>query len=285
MSGKNTLFTPKYTINCKGKLIDFHTPKVMGILNLTPDSFYDGGKYAGEKTILNQTEKMLSEGADIIDAGGMSSRPGAKIVSEKEELKRVVPAIKLLQKKFPEIIISIDTIRAKVAREAVGEGACIVNDISAGRLDKKMFSTVADLKVPYVLMHMKGMPYNMQKNPFYKNVVTEVIDFFVEKIDAAKESGIKDIIIDPGFGFGKSVEHNYHLLKNLDYLRTLNLPILAGVSRKSMICKPLKLNPDQALNGTTVLHTIALMKGANILRVHDVKEAVEAIRLTQQINS
>lgn len=266
-------------LNCKGTLVDLSTPKVMGILNLTPDSFYDGGKFRTGKSVLLQVEKMLNEGADFIDVGGMSTRPGAKMVSEKEELKRTIPFIKKISKNFPSAIISIDTFRAKVAREAVENGASIVNDISGGSFDKKMFSTVAALKVPYILMHIQGKPATMQQNPQYKNVVNEVMDYFVQKINKCKSAGIKDIIIDVSFGFGKTLEHNYQLLNRLDYFKILNLPILVGISRKSMVCKLLKINPAQALNGTTVLHTFALQKGVNILRVHDVKEAKEAIAI------
>lgn len=285
MKIKETFFSTKFSLNCKGRLIDLSSPKIMGILNVTPDSFFDGGKYQSEKAIFKQVEQMLQEGADFIDVGGMSTRPGAKMISEKEELKRVIPVISLLNKKFPGALISVDTFRAKVAREAVNNGAVIVNDISGGNFDKKLIPTVAEMKVPYILMHLQGTPQTMQKNPHFKNVVTEVMDFFVEKIDKCKQAGIKDIIIDVGFGFGKNLEHNYTLLKNLDYFKILNLPILVGISRKSMICKVLKVNSENALNGTTVLHTIALLKGAKILRVHDVKEAREAIELCRIANS
>lgn len=267
------------TINCNGQLIDLSIPKVMGILNITPDSFYDGGKYLKPEDVLEQVEKMLNEGADILDIGGMSSRPGAEIIPESEELKRVLPHIKNIKQRFPKAIISVDTIRAKVADECLKTGAHIVNDISAGRFDAEMISVVAKHKAPFVLMHMKGLPADMQKQPHYENVTTEVMDFFAERIAVCRRAGILDTIIDVGFGFGKNVEHNYTLLRNLKYFAQLNLPILAGVSRKSMICKVLGVNPENALNGTTVVNTMALMNGANILRVHDVKETKEAVSL------
>lgn len=268
------------TLHCNGQLLDLSRPVVMGILNVTPDSFFDGGKYTAEADVLKQTEKMLREGATILDIGGASSRPGAALVSEQDELSRVVPAIKAIQKNFPGTILSADTWRASVANAAVEAGASIVNDISAGNLDPKMFETVTELGVPYILMHMQGTPSTMQKKPHYEDVVTEVLDFFVQKIEALRAVGLKDIVLDPGFGFGKTQEHNYALLKNLHVFRNvLGLPVLAGLSRKSMIWKPLGITPAEALNGTSALHMIALQQGASILRAHDVREAVEVIRL------
>lgn len=268
------------TLQCKGRLIDLSHPVVMGILNVTPDSFFDGGKYDNAHSVLRQAEKMLREGADLLDIGGASSRPGAVEVPEQEELQRVTPMIELILKEFPDALISIDTWRARVASAAVAAGAAIINDISAGNLDPKMFPTVAQLGVPYILMHMQGSPGTMQKNPHYEDVVTDVLDFFIQKTTALRVLGVKDIVLDPGFGFGKTVEQNYALLKNMEtFRRVLDMPILAGISRKSMICKPLGISPAEALNGTTALHMVALQQGANILRVHDIKEAREVIRL------
>ncbi|MGB0862984.1 MAG: dihydropteroate synthase [Saprospiraceae bacterium] len=273
---------PKF-INCNGQLLDLSTPQVMGILNVTPDSFFDGGRYQNEKNTLSQVEKMLKDGASIIDVGGMSSRPGAEIISESEELKRVLPIIKLITKNFPQTIISIDTIRAKVAKESVEHGASIINDISAGSLDEALFQTVADLGVPYILMHMKGKPKTMQKNVKYDDILLEVTDFLIKKVGELRTLGVKDIILDVGFGFGKTVEHNYQLLKYMNQFQIMDLPILAGVSRKSMICKILDIQPKDALNGTTALNLVALQQGAKLLRVHDVKEATEVIKLWQQL--
>jgi dihydropteroate synthase len=276
------MFQPK-SINCKGQLLDLSEPKVMGILNVTPDSFFDGGRYQNQKKTLSQVERMLNDGAAIIDVGGMSSRPGAKIISIEEELQRVVPVIDLIIKNFPQTIISIDTIRAKVAKESVEHGASIINDISAGNIDSELFQTVADLGVPYILMHMKGTPETMQKNVQYDNIVLEVTDFMIKKIGELRELGVKDIILDAGFGFGKTVAHNYQLLKYMHQFQIMGLPVLAGVSRKSMICKVLDIEPKDALNGTTALHLVALQQGAKLLRVHDVKEAVEVVKLWQQL--
>jgi dihydropteroate synthase len=276
------MFQPK-SINCKGQLLDLSEPKVMGILNVTPDSFFDGGRYQNQKKTLSQVERMINDGAAIIDVGGMSSRPGAKIISIEEELQRVVPVIDLIIKNFPQTIISIDTIRAKVAKESVEHGASIINDISAGNIDSELFQTVADLGVPYILMHMKGTPETMQKNVQYDNIVLEVTDFMIKKIGELRELGVKDIILDAGFGFGKTVAHNYQLLKYMHQFQIMGLPVLAGVSRKSMICKVLDIEPKDALNGTTALHLVALQQGAKLLRVHDVKEAVEVVKLWQQL--
>lgn len=272
------------TINCKGKLIDLSTPKVMGILNITPDSFFDGGKYKDEKAILLQTEKMLQDGATFIDVGAYSSRPGAKHISEDEELQRITPVVELLLKNFPEIIISIDTFRSKIAKETIDSGACIVNDISGGTMDNAMFKTVANLQVPYILMHMQGAPQDMQENPSYKNVTTDIISFFAAQIFKLQELKLNDIIIDVGFGFGKTVAHNFEILKNLELFNSLEAPVLAGISRKSMLYKPLNISAKEALNATTSANTIALLNGANILRVHDVKEAVEAIKIVAQVS-
>lgn len=270
-------------INCKRNLIDLSTPKVMGILNITPDSFYDGGSYTSDKDIFAKTEKMLLEGATFIDVGGYSSRPGAKHISEDEELQRVIPVIELLVKEFPEILISIDTFRSNVALQSINTGACMVNDISAGSMDKNMFQTVAILQVPYILMHMKGTPQNMQQHPTYEDVTHEVIYFFSKKLAELKALGINDLIIDVGFGFGKTMEHNYTLLKNLQLFKNLDVPILTGVSRKSMLWKLLGITAKEALNATTAANTIALLNGTNILRVHDVKEAMEAVKIVNQL--
>ena len=273
------------SINCKGKLIDLNSPKVMGILNITPDSFFDGGKFQHEKTIISQVEKMLLNGATFIDVGAYSSRPGAKHISEEEELNRILPVMDLLTSKFPEILISIDTFRSKVAEQCIALGASLINDISAGSLDKDMFNTVAKLQVPYIIMHMQGTPRTMQKKPTYENVVKDVLFYFSKKISELRNLGVNDIITDVGFGFGKNLEHNYELLNNLDLLKNLEVPTLVGVSRKSMLFKPLGISPNDALNATTSANTIALLKGANILRVHDVKEAVEAVKIVQLLKN
>ena len=268
-----------FTLNCKGRLLVVDKPLVMGIINATPDSFFGGSRFNEANEIMAEVEKMLHEGADIIDIGGQSTRPGSELIPADEELKRVVPAIKLIIEKFPEAFISIDTFYSKVAKAAVDAGASIVNDISAGTMDEKMIETVARLKVPYVLMHMKGTPQTMQQNPTYENVTREILDFFIAKTHDLKKAGVLDILIDPGFGFGKTIDHNFELLKNLSVFKMLDKPILAGISRKSTIYKTLNIPVSEALNGTTVLNTIALMNGASILRVHDVKEAKEAVTL------
>jgi dihydropteroate synthase len=267
------------TINCKGTLIDLSTPKVMGIVNVTPDSFFDGGKLTNSDEIVVQVEKMLQDGATFIDLGGYSSKPGAEFVSETEELNRVVPIVKLLVEKFPDILLSIDTFRSEVAKQTVENGAAIINDISAGLLDEKMLETVAKLQVPYIMMHMKGTPKTMQSLANYDDLLKEMNFYFSERIAKARNFGLNDIIIDPGFGFAKTLEHNYELLQNLELLQFHELPILAGISRKSMIYKTLETSPEDALNGTTFLHAFCLQKGSNILRVHDVKEAVECVKL------
>lgn len=270
-------------LRCRDKTLDLTQAVVMGILNLTPDSFFDGGKFKGVEDILQQAEKMVFDGAAIIDIGGMSSRPGAEIISVEEELERVLPAVKLVVEKYPSILISVDTIRAEVAEQCLLFGAHIINDISAGRFDENMLATVAQHKAGFVLMHMQGLPQNMQLNPQYEDVVQEVSLFLEERIAFCRQAGIESIIIDPGFGFGKTVEQNYEMLKHLQQFHKIGVPILAGLSRKSMINKVLGISPKDALNGTTVLNTIALFRGAKILRVHDVKEARQAILLANQL--
>jgi dihydropteroate synthase len=272
------------TINCKGYLIDLSQPKIMGILNITPNSFYDGGKYKDELQILNQVERMLQDGATFIDVGAYSSKPNAEFVSEAEEISRLIPIIKLLIKKFPNILLSVDTFRSQVAKLAIENGVAMVNDISAGMLDKKMIETVAKLQVPYIMMHMRGNPQTMQSLANYEDVVKEMIFYFSERIQLARSFGMNDILIDPGFGFAKTLEQNYEVLQKLELFSILELPLLAGISRKSMIYKTLENSAEEALNGTTVLNTIALQKGAKILRVHDVKEAVECVKLIDKLN-
>mgnify|MGYP006169175677 FL=1 len=271
------------TINCKGNLIDLSTPKVMGILNITPNSFYDGGKFQEESVVLNQVEKMLNEGATFIDIGAYSSKPNAEFVSEVEELQRILPVVQQIIKQFPEAIISIDTFRAEVAKQCVLNGAALINDISAGLLDEKMLPTVAELQVPYIMMHMKGNPQTMQALAYYDDIVKEMIYYFSERIFEARKLGINDLIVDPGFGFAKTLEQNYEVMQKLDIFKQLELPLLVGISRKSMIYKALETSAQEALNGTTFLNAIALEKGANILRVHDVKEAVEGVKLFEKL--
>ena len=271
------------TINCKGTLVDLSSPIVMGILNATPDSFYDGGKYKNEKEIKLKVEQMLQEGASIIDIGGYSSRPGAQHISEEEELTRVIPIISLLLEEFPEILISVDTFRSRVAEEAIHTGAAIINDISGGKMDPNMFKKVAELQVPYILMHIQGTPQNMQTNPDYSDIVRELILFFSEQLFKLRELKVNDIIIDVGFGFGKTTAHNFELLKKLDLFSSLEVPILTGISRKSMLYKTLGITAADALNATTVANTIALLNGTHILRVHDVKQAMEAIKIVTNL--
>ena len=272
-------------INCKGRLLDLQQPHVMGILNITPDSFYDGGRNRTMEDYLEHTGRMVEEGADFIDVGAYSSRPGALDISEEEEMNRLIPVIKSLVQEFPEILISVDTFRSKVARAAVEAGAAMVNDISGGNLDQKMMATVAELQVPYILMHMRGTPKNMKDLNQYQNLVQDILFYFSEKLSEARKYGINDVVIDPGFGFSKNIEQNFELLSHLDLFKNLDLPILIGISRKSLIYKTLGTSPDEALNGTTTLNTIALQKGANILRVHDVKEAVECLKLTARLKN
>lgn len=273
------------TINCKGTLVDFTTPKVMGILNITPDSFYDGGRNHTEKDVLKHTGQMLKEGADFIDVGAYSSRPGAKDISQEEELNRLLPVVKSLAKEFPEALLSIDTFRSEVAKQAVENGAAMINDISGGGLDPHMLKTVANLQVPYIMMHMRGTPENMKDLNQYDDLLEDLLFYFSEKIAEARKMGINDLIIDPGFGFSKNIAQNFELLSKLELFKNLNLPLLTGVSRKSLIYKTLNTSADEALNGTTVLNTISLLKGANILRVHDVKEAVECVKLTSRLRN
>jgi dihydropteroate synthase len=268
-----------FTLNCNGRLLIVDKPLVMGIINATPDSFYEASRQQTVDAILKQAEKMIKDGADILDIGGQSTRPGSSVVAPEEELKRVIPAIEAIQQNFPETFISVDTYYSPVAKEAVIAGASIINDVSAGSMDENMIMTVAALKVPYVLMHMQGTPQNMHQSPTYENVTRDVLDFFIAKIDELKKAGVHDIIIDPGFGFGKTIAHNFELLRNLAVFKILDHPILSGISRKSTIYKTLGITAAEALNGTTVLNTIGLMNGASILRVHDVKEAKEAIKL------
>lgn len=272
------------TINCSGQLIDLSSPKVMGVLNLTPDSFYDGGKHKDAHAVLTAVEDMLYHGATFVDVGGYSSKPGADVVSESEELYRVIGVIDLLTKEFPDINISIDTFRSKVAEESVLHGAGLINDISAGLIDLNMIATVAKLKVPYIMMHMRGTPQTMQQHTNYENLLKELMSYFSERLFETQAKGIVDVIIDPGFGFAKTTTQNFELLNKLELLQIIDKPLLVGVSRKSMIYKTLKTNAEQALNGTTALHMIALEKKANILRVHDVKEAMECVTLFNQLH-
>lgn len=271
-------------INCKGKLISLRPPAVMGILNITPDSFFDGGKFTDMRRMLRHVAGMIKQGATVIDIGAQSTRPGARLISKKEELKRLIPALEILVKKFPEMIFSVDTFRADIAKAAVESGAHIINDISGGTMDKKMFRTAGKLCVPYILMHIKGTPQTMQNNPRYKNVVTEVIDFLQKRIYRLRNEGVTDIIVDPGFGFGKTLEHNLTLLNHLKEIKMITgCPLLAGLSRKSVVNKIIGTSPANALNGTTVMNTLALINDADILRVHDVKEAVEAVKIVSKI--
>lgn len=273
------------TINCKGQLIDLTTPKVMGILNLTPNSFFDGGRYKNDNEILSQVGKMLNDGATFIDLGAYSSKPSAEFVSEKEEEQRIVPIVKLILEHFPETLISIDTFRSEVAKSCIENGAAIINDISAGNLDAKMLETIAKYNVPYIMMHMRGTPQTMQTLTNYDNIVKEILFYFSERVAKARSFGINDLIVDPGFGFAKTLEQNYEVLQKMELFEILELPLLAGFSRKSMIYKTLHSTAGEALNGTTVLNTIALTKGAKILRVHDVKEAMECVTLFNKIKN
>lgn len=270
---------PKFQINIKQTLFNLDQPKVMGILNVSPDSFFDGGKYNSIPTALAQLEKMIENGLDILDIGAVSTRPGSALISEEEEKSRLLPILKEIVKNFSDLIISIDTYRAEICKQSVDMGAAIINDISGGSIDPLMFKTVGELKVPYILTHIQNLPSNMQDNPQYTDVIHEIIRYFAEKIQQAYQEGIHDIIIDPGFGFGKTQKQNYELLKNLKEFELLECPILVGLSRKSMFWKLLETSPEHALNATSVGNTIALLNGANILRVHDVKEASECIKI------
>ena len=272
-----------FTLNCNGRMLVIDKPLVMGIINITPDSFYAGSRVSPDN-ILQKAGQMISDGADIIDIGGQSTRPGSIRLSMAEEMQRVVEPVRQIHENFPDAFISIDTYYAKVAKAAVAAGASIINDISAGKMDKNMISTVASLRVPYVLMHMKGTPENMQQDPRYDDVTKEVLDFFIHEINKLQNAGIHDIIIDPGFGFGKTIAHNFELLRNLPVFKMLEKPLMLGLSRKSTIYKTLELSAEESLNGTTVLNTIGLMNGCNILRVHDVKEAKEATKLFTSLN-
>jgi len=273
------------TINCKGKLVDLSKPKVMGILNITPNSFFDGGKYTSDDEIIAKVEKMLNEGATFIDVGAYSSKPSAEYVSEEEELNRILPVVQLLVNKFPDILLSIDTFRSKVASACIENGAAIINDISAGNLDDKMLEIIAQYQVPYIMMHMRGTPQTMQSLTNYEDIIKEILFYFSEKISQARSLGINDLIVDPGFGFAKTIEQNYEVMQKMQLLHHLELPILIGISRKSMIYKTLEISADEALNGTTFLNTFALTKGAHILRVHDVAAAVECVKLFEKLNA
>ncbi|MEZ4984703.1 MAG: dihydropteroate synthase [Saprospiraceae bacterium] len=274
---------PQRTLNCGGILLDLETPRIMGIINVTPDSFFAASRASAVDAALRIADRMLAEGADILDIGGMSSRPGATIITPEEECARVIPVIAAIHQRFSPCILSIDTVHSTTAAQAVAAGASIINDISAGRIDPQLYATVADLQVPYILMHMQGVPGNMQQQPHYENVTLEVLDFFIQEIYQLRQLGVKDIVIDPGFGFGKTLDHNYQLLRELHLLGVPGVPLLAGISRKSMIYKLLDTVPDKALNGTTALNMVALQQGARILRVHDVREAREVVLLWQQL--
>ena len=277
--------TPLY-INANGKLMDLSEPQVMGILNVTPDSFYAGSRAETERDITQRIHQIVNEGASIIDIGAYSSRPNAQHISAEEEMSRLRTGLELIRKHYPEAIVSVDTFRADIARMCVEEyGVAIINDISAGNMDEQMFPTIARLGVPYIIMHMKGTPQNMQETPHYDHFLKEIFYYFSEKVQKLRDLGAKDIIIDPGFGFGKTIEHNYELMNHLEEFHLFELPILVGISRKSMIYKLLGITPEEALNGTTALNTIALTKGAHILRVHDVKEAVECVKIVQKMKA
>jgi len=285
-STANKFLKRKNTIALNGRILDLSHPIVMGILNVTPDSFFDGGKYKTEKKVLARAEEILKQGGSVIDVGALSTQPGAEAISTKEEIDRLLPAVKAVKKNFPEAFVSIDTYRSWVALKVIEDcGPCIVNDVSGGNFDAHMFDTIGKLGVPYILMHMQGTPIKMQENPEYEDIIRDISLFFTDRVKQLTKAGVKDVIIDPGFGFGKTLEHNYELLNRLDSFKVFQLPLLVGVSRKSMIYKLLKSNPDEALNGTSVVNTLALMGGADILRVHDVKEAVEAVQILNMIRS
>lgn len=276
----------KSTINLNGRIIDLAQPVVMGIINVTPDSFFDGGKYKTEKKVLKRAEEILAHGGSIIDIGAVSTQPGKEGISTKDEIDRLLPAVKAVKKEFPEAAVSIDTYRSWVALKIIEDcGPCIVNDVTGGNFDDHMFETIGKLGVPYILMHMLGTPLKMQENPEYEDIIRDISLFFTERVKQLTKAGVKDVIIDPGFGFGKTLDHNYELLNRLDSFKVFQLPLLVGMSRKSMIYKLLATNPDEALNGTSVVNTLALMGGADILRVHDVREAVEAVRILKRIRS
>lgn len=282
----NKFLKRKNTVVLNGKILDLSHPIVMGILNVTPDSFFDGGKYKTEKKVLKRAEDILEQGGSVIDIGALSTQPGADAISTKEEIDRLLPAVKAVKKNFPNAFVSIDTYRSWVALKVIEDcGPCMVNDVSGGNFDPHMFDTVGKLGVPYVLMHMQGTPLKMQENPEYEDIIRDISLFFTERVKQLTKAGVKDVIIDPGFGFGKTLEHNYELLNRLDSFKVFQLPLMVGVSRKSMIHKLLESNPEEALNGTSVVNTLALMGGTDILRVHDVKEAVEAVRIFEKVRS
>lgn len=283
MADKNTDFQQKLTLNVQGSLLDLSTPKLMGILNLTPDSFYDGGRNNSVENALKKTEEFLNEGADMIDIGAYSSRPNAEHISEETEHERLIPVVKAIAKEFPQALISIDTFRSRIAKAAIAEGGHLINDISAGELDENMFQTIAELKAPYILMHMRGTPKTMMQLTDYTDLLSEISQYFSRKIKLLNELGVQNLIIDPGFGFAKTIDQNYELLAKLDNLKILGYPILAALSRKSMIYKLLDTDAEHALNGTTAANTIALLNGANILRVHDIAEAKEAIQIVEKL--
>jgi dihydropteroate synthase len=284
MKSKDTIFSKNFSINCYGRLIELNGPKVMGILNLTPDSFYDGGRYNNKNGMIKQIDKIVLEGADFIDVGGFSSKPGSELPDSQIEIERLKPALEYIKSKYPEMPVSVDTCRAKVASFVIEKyKADMINDISAGNIDPEMIDVISEWKIPFIAMHMKGNPGNMQENPKYEDVVDDILLFFAEKVEKWKVKGIHDIIIDPGFGFGKTLEQNYQLLAALEVFQSLELPLLVGISRKSMIYKLLGISPNEALNGTTALHMYALNKGADILRVHDVKEAKDLVRLHEKL--
>jgi dihydropteroate synthase len=285
MADKNTVFQQKLTLNVRGSILDLSKPKIMGIINLTPDSFYDGGKNNSLENALKKTEVLLAEGVSILDLGAYSTRPGAEHISEETEYERLIPVVKAITKEFPTALISVDTFRSGIAKAAIGEGAHLINDVSAGELDENMFQTIAELKVPYILMHMRGTPKTMANLTDYSDLLGELTQYFTKKINQLHDLGVQDLVIDPGFGFAKTLEQNYKLLANLNALKILGYPILAALSRKSMIYKLLETDAENALNGTTAANTIALMNGANILRVHDVKEAVETLKIVEMLRS
>lgn len=280
-----TMANRHFSINCKGTLLDLDRPCVMGILNITPNSFYDGGRYLSEQQWIDRTREMLDAGAKIIDIGAVSTRPGTEDVAESDELQRLIPVVKLLSKEFPEAVFSVDTWRSNVAVAAIDAGAHLVNDISGGLFDEGMFQAIAQLNVPYIMMHTQGKPKSMQLDPQYENVFREVSGFFAQQLSKLRQLGVHDIIIDPGFGFGKTLDHNYQLMAKLSAFDIFDLPLLVGVSRKSMVQKLVHVTADEALNGSTVLHTFALLNGAKILRVHDVREACQAIEIVNKIKS
>ena len=285
-STANKFLKRKNTINLDGRILDLAQPVVMGILNVTPDSFFDGGKYKTEKKILKRAEEILEQGGTVIDIGAVSTKPGAEGISTKDEIDRLLPAVRAVKKAFPEAFVSIDTYRSWVALTVIEEcGPCMVNDVSGGEFDDHMFDTVGKLSVPYILMHMQGTPLKMQENPEYEDIIRDISLFFTDRVKRLTKAGVKDIIIDPGFGFGKTLEHNYELLNRLDSFKVFQLPLMVGISRKSMISKLLEISPDDALNGTTIINTLALLGGTDILRVHDVREAVETVQILNKLRS